>query len=83
MIMTKDFFDTLNQWQQAPGRRTVQITLGDSLDKNYLNVWVYDFDAMEGLHLKSEQDLEGLDLKAQKRETLTKQLEALEEASLK
>jgi hypothetical protein len=78
-MISKEFLEALDIWQSSPGRKKVSIEMGDSADKNYFKVWVFDFDVMEGAHIKEPSDLDNLDLKLKKKQDLQKQLAELEE----
>ena len=82
--MTKDFFDTLNQWQCSYGtRRGVTIQIGDAFDRNSEIVYAFDYDLKEGAHVENVDDLLALDLKAKKLQSLHEELNRLETPHLK
>ena len=76
--MTYEMLDALQQWQQdCTGRRAVNIEMGKPSSLNEETIWVYDYNAMYGKHVKTPQDLENLDLYALRKQELQKQLNAL------
>lgn len=42
------WLERLQEWQQGKPRRSVKIEIGEPRDSNYMRVWAFDYDLMEG-----------------------------------
>lgn len=73
--MDKELFDMLFCWQSEGGSsRSFSIDVGKAgLDR--IDIWVYDYNLMEGAFINTLEELEQLNLKQKKIDKLKKDLE--------
>ena len=74
--MNENLFEQIVMWQQGGDRRSVDITLGGAGSKDEVKVWCYDYTLMDGVHVKTIEDVLTINLTdkniASRQETLDK-----------
>ena len=76
--MTKKMFETMQQWQQGGGNRTMELRFGESGNNDSEEFWLYDFDYQAGAFVKTIEDIHVLNLKAKAIATLQERLAELQ-----
>ena len=69
--MTNDLLAALEMWMREVGtRRSVGIDMGDSSSPDFLKVWCFDYDLMEGELITTEDQLNNMDLKKKRKDRI-------------
>ena len=76
--MTKEMFETMQQWQQGGGNRTMELKFGSAGNNDSEEFWLYDFDYQAGAFVKTVEDIHALDLKAKAIANLQERLAELQ-----